>query len=234
MSSAFRVVAPDPDIATAVRGVGTIVEVQLTSDELANDNVFAIEKRAPGDGPRYQSITLAERLPPEELSTVRSFIVRLLRLLYAERSTHVWFVGGLRVDDETWNEWSLPSPNDYVSLEGFADSMRINGRVSILKLATSELDHYAPLLGQGDIVRGVATRRSSLAETLGRLSMAEPMPTTEGVSALGECSLAPVSALVGAGDLFYEEVHNGTRLRLLSADFDEKTCSAAVEAAKQS
>jgi hypothetical protein len=70
-----------------------------------------------------------------------------------------------------------------------------------------------------------------LAETLRRLTLAEPVPTAERASPLGESSVAPLSALVAAGDLFYEEAHNGTRLRLVSADLDEKACRATIEAA---
>jgi hypothetical protein len=213
-SPAFSVVPiADAEAATlraALPAGGELLELQLVDDALANDAVFTEEMRAPG-GPPFRPRSLADALGPARIAEVRHAVAARLVALAGDDADFVLFAKGVRLD---------PAPDDYVALEARADDLRMNGRVTIFRVPADELAAYDTLFGDFDVVRGVATDRRALSQTLRLLPLHEPVPTTTPTRVLGPGSLSTLAAVVAASRFFFEEIANGTRLRFVSSSPD--------------
>jgi hypothetical protein len=218
---------PDEADEAALHGTSAFVDVQLVDDTIANDAVFTREMRAPGPGPQYTPMSLAERLGINGIARVRCFVAELVSRLAGNTKSLVLFAKGIDLSRGD----SGDVPEDFVVVHACADQMRLNGRVTIFGIPTNELATYDHLLGDFDTLRGVATTADRLSDTLRLLPLHEPVPTTTPWNVLGPASFATLDAALQTSRFFFEEVRNGTRLRLISRFISADEVGAAVRAA---
>lgn len=157
---------------------------------------------------RYRG--LDDVLDRETLASTRARLTRLLEALLDEGESWFLFVHG-QLDD------GLPEPDAKFSGRVHADPL--NGAFTILEVPAGELDGYAPLFGACDRVSGLAAAANSFATLLSRLSLAAAVPTGQRYRFGSPFQISDTSALTSAlehGRLFFEEIDNGTRLRLIA------------------
>jgi hypothetical protein len=204
----------------------TAVDVQLSSDPLAADRAFTEEN---GDelGPgHYRHRSLADKLGEAGMARVRRFFTALLLELTREGDRLVWFAdGGLDdLDDE--------HDDDRLVLRGGVADARLNGSFVLSGGERGQLAHQAQRLGNHDRLRAVAGPGLSLAAVLPRLTLASPVPTCSARLDVGHRPFAALGALLPFVGLFFEELKNGTRLRLVSGLLSPEEMGAAVANAR--
>jgi hypothetical protein len=164
---------------------------------------------ASGGGRRYRG--LDDVLDAETLAHTRGGIVRLLDALLDPDETWFLFVHGALDDD-------LPSPAACFSAR-MDDGEGRSGTFSVVETWVGELDGYAPLFGACDAVAGLVAPIGSFATLLSRLPLAAALPTSMRYRFGSPFELVDANALaavLGHGRVFFEEIDNGTRLRLIT------------------
>jgi hypothetical protein len=203
----------------------TAIDVQLTGDALTADEAFTEEYgRMIGPG-HYRHESLADRLGAAEIARVRRFVAALLRELTIEGDGFVWFLDG--ASGEPGDE-----PGDErIWVRGYVDEARFNGSFVICGDEREGVSEQAERLGRYDRVRGAAGPGLSLARVLPALGLATPIPTSSVRLSVGPPFVA-LAALLPLVDLFFEEVRNGTRLRLVTQSLSIAQIARAVVAAR--
>src|SRR5262245_47389338 len=116
----FRVVP-----AKAIAQEYVVVEVQLSSDALANDEAFTDHYGEQLGPSRYRYRSLIDVSSAEELARIREFITRLLTGLLDEDDRFVWFLnGGVAADDELRCE-------ECIRIRGWVEDTNFNGSYAI-------------------------------------------------------------------------------------------------------
>lgn len=107
--------------------------------------------------------------------------------------------------------------------------MKINGRVSIIELSRDDLEYYSQMLGNFDAVRGIAIEPGRMADVLSVLSLTEPIPSSQRGYLVETVSYKSLIAVLELGSFFFEELDNGTRLRLVGKQLDRQKMIRTIE-----
>lgn len=187
------------------------IELALVSGPIVADVDYITDYSgvAPDRARRYRG--LDDVLDTEALAHARGGIVRLLDALLDPDETWFLFVQGA-LDDE------VPTPAAYFGAR-MDDGKGRNGTFSIVETWVGELEGYAPLFGACDAVAGLVAPIGSFATLLSRLPLAAALPTSMRYRFGSPFELVDTSALtsvLGHGRVFFEEIDNGTRLRLIT------------------
>lgn len=126
--------------------------------------------------------------------------------------------------DESWflfvhGELGADLPGPDACFVGRIDADGLGGAFTIFEVAAGDLEGFASLFGACDRVAGLAAPMGSLRAVLSRLSLAAAIPTGQRYRFASPFELVDTSALARVlehGRLFFEEIDNGTRLRLIS------------------
>jgi hypothetical protein len=139
----------------------------------------------------------------------------------------IWFLnGGLRSDLD--DEYS----DDRLLVSGWVNEARLNGSFVLFGGERENLVFEVQRIGDYDLVRGIAGPGLSLAKILSRLTLANPVPTSVVRLSVGPNYLAALEAVLPIAGLFFEEIDNGTRLRLVSGTLSRAQMEAAVIAVR--
>jgi hypothetical protein len=205
------------------------VDVQLSGDALANDEAFTQEYGHLVERGRYRHASLVDELGEEGMARVRRFVADLLFALTSENDRFVWFLTGrLRADLD--DEHS----DDRLLISGWVDEARINGSFVLFGGERDQVPFEARRLGDYDRVRGIAGPALSLADVLTKLTLASPVPTSAARIYAGRSHLAALEAVLPIAGLFFEEIDNGTRLRLVSGKISSARMEDAVASVRRS
>src|SRR5580700_5504581 len=208
----FKVVIPTlPDALRAVPSIA-VVDVQLVGDDLANDAVFVREKSVVNKGAArgvYTYVALHDAIQPREMDAVREFVFRVLSRL-VDGVRFMCFMQG-RVPKDEVNELE-----DRIVISACHEEMKMNGRVVIAEMDLDDLKYCMKYFGDYDIMRGVALTPEGAAGMRADLRLFEPMPTTDDNSFFQSPRYNAVQAALKHGAFFFEEIGNGTRLRIVS------------------
>lgn len=204
------------------------VDVQLSSDELAADEAFTAEYGDRVGKGRYRHCSLADKLGEEGIARVRSFVTALLLALTGEGDRFVWFIDGAGLGDVRDDE----PGDDRLVVRGWVDDARINGSFAFFGGERDELVHECQRLGHYDRVRAIAGPGLSLARVSSELTLASPVPTCSARLEVGLHRFAALEAVLPLVGLFFEELANGTRLRLMSGVLSREEIDAAVARAR--
>jgi hypothetical protein len=189
------------------------VDLGLVAGPILADVAYITEYSDPPPaqpGPRrYRS--LEDTLSADALACLRAALVDLLeRLLEAGES---WFLFARTELAED------AMPEAFFAGQVFAGEL--NGRFAIFEVPAGDLVAHAALFGAFDRVVGVAAPAGSLRALLSRLSLADAFPTDRSLPHATPFCVRDTSALarvLGHGRLFFEEVDNGTRLRMIAGE----------------
>jgi hypothetical protein len=221
----------NPDCNT--RSGYNIVDIQLVdSNTISSDPLlFLAEKseKAKGQG-MLKYCSLGDKLDISELLLIRQCIRDILLALGYKGENFIFFITGLGFvenPDETKEE--LGYPEEYYCIEACCDSMNINGRISIFEVPRDELDYYSKIFGNFDRVHGIAIAPGKMREVLSILSLLEPVPTTKCGYLVNSESLKSLNGVLEIGSFFFEEISNGTVLRLISKLLSKKNIVSVVE-----
>jgi hypothetical protein len=202
------------------------VDVQLSGDELAADEAFTAEygdRVGPG---RYRHCSLADKLGEDGMVRVRRFVAALLLSLSGEGDRLVWFVNG--VDDVCDDE---PS-EDRLVLRGCVGDARLNGSFALFGGERDALVYHCQRLGHYDRVRGLVGPGLSLAQVSTKLTIGSPVPTCSPRLEVGQYRFAALEATLPLVRLFFEELANGSRLRLVSGALSLEDITTTVAQAR--
>jgi hypothetical protein len=203
------------------------LDVQLTGDDLARDEAFTQEHGEQIGPGHYRHRSLVDKLGEEGVARVRRFVGDVLLDLTEEGDRFVWFVlGGLDegLDDE--------HSDDRLVLSGWVDEARINGSMVFFGSEREDVPYQAQRIGDYDRIRGLAGPGLSLARVLQVLTLACPIPTSTVHRQVGRPHLAALEAVLPIGRLFFEELYNGTRMRLVSRTLPPARMEDAVARAR--
>lgn len=222
-------VAPIPAALGAIAARYAVVDVQLAGDALARDEAFVREHGdliAPG---HYRHRTLTDKLGAEGMARVRRFVADLLGALTTEGDRFVFCLsGGLRADLDDEHR------DDRLLLSGGVDEAGLGGAFVLFGGEREDLDFEVQRLGDHDRLRGLAGPGLTLAQVLPQLTLASPVPTTSERLQAGREPFAALQAVLPRARLFFEELGNGTRLRLVSGRLARGEIEAAVVAVRGS
>lgn len=212
----------------AVDGL-VVVDVQLTDLQTATDEAFTWEYGkavAPG---RYRHQCLPERIGGDEMLRIRRFVATLLAELAGGDGSVVWFIsGGMPEDDRI----SLP---DHVHVTAsMLDSAGANCSSVLYSTPCdhSELECQLRQLGNFDRVRGAMGHGLLFPHVLSILTLGNPLPSASLQRIGGPDQLSALTAVLAHASLFFEEVNNGTRLRLVTGSKTREELEAGVELAR--
>jgi hypothetical protein len=206
------------------------VDVQLSGNDLANDEAFAHEYGDPIGRGRYRHRSLADKLGVDGIARVRRFVADLLCALTGESDRFVWFLkGSLRDDLDDEHSDNFPdAQGDRLLVSGWVDEAALNGSFVLFGGEREDLAFEAQRLGHYDCVRGIAGPRLSLASVLAKLTLANPLPTSSVRLSAGPNHLVTLDAVLTIAALFFEEINNGTRLRLVSGTLSREQIETTV------
>jgi hypothetical protein len=119
-------------------------------------------------------------------------------------------------------------------ISGWVAEARINGSFVLFGGERDQLPFEVRRLGDYDRVRGITGPGLSLAEVLTKLTMASPVPTCSVRLDSGRTPVAALEAMLPIAGLLFEEVNNGTRLRLVSSKLSRSQMEDAVAAVRRS
>lgn len=208
-----------------------IVDIQLVADELNLDQLFIVDKaQKTSDEKILQYSSLSDKLNILSITTIRKFIINVLLELASKNEDFIWFITGLRlVENPDENEGEFKYSDEYYCIKAFCDNMRINGQLSILEIVRDEIDYYSKMFGNFDAVHGISIPQGRMRDVLSVLSLTEPIPTTKRGYFVENLSLNSLLAVLGMATFFFEEIDNGTRLRIVSKTLDRKSIISKIE-----
>lgn len=228
----FRVTESTFDLREAFGPATTCVDVQLVDDLLAADRVFC-EEESEWRGEQKRWVTLEERIGATEIGKVRAFVAALLVRLADPSDQAIWFADGLSftgdIEEKTPGEMYMPE--SFYSIFACTDEMRVNGRVGIFEVDRDQLGSKSRLFGKFFRVRGLATHvseQNALASVLSKLTLLDPVPSTGRVKLTKRPGAASLKNLLPGSRFFFEELLNGTRLRIVSNHVGVDTIDTAV------
>ena len=212
----------DPNLA--IGGDYAVVDVQLIQGGLLQDRLFITDFSQPSPRKKhhFQYCTLADRLDEAEIAKIRQFIKELLIALAAPERDFVWFDSGDFAQDG----------EEYYCIDALCDNLWINGRLAIFEVMRDDVAWYSGKFCAGDLIRGVAIEAGRIKEVLARLSLAEPIPTTQRYSCFrmiqGADNPKSLQNILEIATFFFEEIDNGARLRLVSRAIPREQIIATV------
>lgn len=184
--------------------------------DLLNDDELVIDRAVEAADGRRTPLALAGRLSNDQLAEHQERVVALLKRVAGTATRCVLFLNATMIDsnapDDAFDRFSIPE--EFVSLQCCFDDSRMNGTVAIVGVPVRSLGMYRTAIGRADRLRGILTNRS-FKEVVASLSLADPLPSTEPEQLLGSRSQEPLLHVLQAGDVFFEEIGNGTKLRLI-------------------
>ncbi len=212
---------------TALAMRGFAVRDLLLVPELAEDRSLVFNRSKVNADGSESPLELADRLTTDQLEAHQQRFVRLLETLQDGRRTSVLFLNAVSIEadaeDGRWDAFSIPE--QFVSLQCNFDDGRMNGLVSIVGAVGREIRMYAAAIGHSDRFRGVLTSRS-FKDVMACVRLNDPLPSTEPRRALGADTYDALLSVVATGDVFFEEIGNGTVLRVIG----ESSVLAALDA----
>ncbi|NER34971.1 MAG: hypothetical protein F6J93_13275 [Oscillatoria sp. SIO1A7] len=174
--------------------------------------------------------SLQERLSDGQLEMVRKSSVDILSSLASSHEGFIWFVSGLKlVEEPDEAKGYFEYPEEYYTIDACCDRMSINGRVSIFELSRDDLEYYSQMLGNFDAVSGIAIEPGRMADVLSVLSLTEPIPSSQRGYLVETVSYKSLIAVLELGSFFFEELDNGTRLRLVGKKLDRHNMISNIE-----
>lgn len=141
----------------------------------------------------------------------------------------MWFTSG-GLDEKLDAKHS----DDRLLVSGWVEEAGFNGSFALFGGERIDLPFEVRRFGDYDCVRGIAGPGLSLAQVLTKLTLASPVPTSSMRHYSGPTPLAPLEAMLSISGLFFEELHNGTRLRLVSGKLSRAQMEEAVATARRS
>lgn len=192
----------------------SIVDIQLVSDVIANDELYTLEKSKLKDGEldTYTYIPLSELISKEQLLKVHQFILFLLSKL-SNKSRFLCFIGGLVSKDIKTYELE-----NYFTIQAYHEELQINGEVTITDVGFNNLEYILEnFIGKFDILKALALNSDSINSIFSELNLSEPVPNTDLNSFFQQPNFKAIKAALNHGIFFFEEINNGTRLRISSS-----------------
>jgi hypothetical protein len=222
----FKIVNPRlPDTVMSIPTLAA-VDVQLVGDDLANDTIFVREKSIVRTGaPRgvYTYVTLQDAIQPRELDAVREVIFRVLSSL-VDGVSFMCFMQG-RVPEDEVSEFE-----NRVVIGAWHEEMRMSGRVIIAEMDLDDLKYCLKYFGNDDTMRGVALTPEGAAGMHADLRLFEPLPTTDDSSFFQSPKYNAIQIALKHGAFFFEEIGNGTRLRIVSTTITQDDLTGRIAA----
>jgi hypothetical protein len=190
----------------------SVVDIQLVGDGLADDPTFTWDKsvRKGATRPVYTYVSLCDVLPPEEMAEIRDVVFRVLSGL-ATDVTYLCFMTGGRVPESDVGELE-----NHLIVRACHESLRMNGRLVVAEMNRDDLAYSMQYFGHYDTMRGVALRPEGLRGMVADLRLFEPVPTTDRGQRFQPPRYGALAIALKHGVFFFEEVNNGTRLRIVS------------------
>lgn len=166
--------------------------------------------RSVGRPDAYVYASLEDRVPENEMKAIREFLCRLLVGL-AEGMSILLVVSGVAGDS------GLDEEEDYLELCAHSGDQRMNGEFEIAEIVDSGLSDYAKLFGRYDSVKGIVVPAGGMRPVVRALPLFDPVPATEKSFVSPGPNPEAIAVALEYGTLFFEEVKNGTRLRIVCA-----------------
>lgn len=224
---------PDLVLAPSI----AVLDIMLIDGPLLKDADFITDYSEPTPEPDRPHLrrycALADRLEAERIDELRRAIVQLLVGLSEDLgcgpSWIVWMKHDARFD----------LVERHYSIRAFVDGstsglIGVNGQMSILEIERDELDDFRERFGTYDGIAGLAVPEGSIHTVLRSLRLASPLPTTRRHRPSPMTTVVDADVLAAVLDcersMFFEEVDNGTRLRLASTAFSTEQLRTATVA----
>jgi hypothetical protein len=210
----FKVTTPMLSRTVTGSSEMAVVDVQLVGDGLALDPVFTIDKGRPKTGTRgvVTHTSLVDALSEEELLAVRRMVARLLSRLH-EDGHFLCFVTGATIPPDV-----LEGLNILFSVTGYCHELETNGRVSLVQIEPDDVEYIVRGFGYYDALRWVALSDwdKDLPGLVSRLGLLDIVPTTYEGNLFQRPKFAALKAALTHGRFLFEELKNGTCLRVSS------------------
>lgn len=208
-----------------------VFDLVVTPPSLADDSALTVEREEISADGRRQPILLADRMSEAELAAHQEKLVRLLQRIAGNAESAVLFLSATTIDDDADDDSydRFRPPEEFLSLRACFDRGRINGEIAVVRAGIQSLRRYESAFGRYDRVRGLITSRA-FRDVVNALSLGDPLPSTEPESLLGSHSRQPLLRVLQQGEVFFEEVFNGTRLRLIARQGEEERIVSASDA----
>jgi hypothetical protein len=186
------------------------IELGLVAGPVLADVDHVTDYSKPLHGPLYRYRGLVDVLDPQQFARAQAGVTRLMASLPGPGEAWFLFLRG---------ELDAALPEPLARFSGRIDSDELSGTFTIFEVDEGELDGYAALFGDYDRVAGLVAPAGGLRALLSRLTLAAAIPTGQRYRFASPFQLEDCSALTRVlehGRLFFEEIDNGTRLRIIA------------------
>lgn len=211
MPNFFKVVPSDlPQDLTLASA--SVTDIQLVQDSLAHNPIFTHDKSRvkAGEEHVYTYVSLSQEISPDEMERLRRSVNRLLTELCGGLPI-LWFFTGVSIAHR-----HLEDSDARIVMECYHEDLGMNGRLAIVAGPPQDVSLGTECLGYFDSVRGVAATSEGLRAILEKLHLAEPVPTTDSSLTFMQPKYQAIRIVLEHGSCFFEELGNGTRLRIVS------------------
>lgn len=219
----FKIANPTLPDALGAALSASAVDIQLVNDELANDKTFTWDRSiakvgAPGV---YTYISLCDTIASHEMVHIRKVVFAVASRLTPDVSFMCFMTGGVPDDDVAELE------NRIVVNVHHEDTAK-NGKLIVAEMSTDDLEYSMAYLGKFDIMRGVAVTPQGLHGLRSDLRLFEPMPTASENPYFHPPGYHALQIVLKHGVFFFEEIGNGTRLRIVSTVIDQQDLTERI------
>lgn len=204
----------------------SVVDIQLVGDELARDVTFTWDRSVRRDpsSPRSTYVALHEVVSAETMSRIRSLVHSVATSLVADVRFMCFFTGPAARDD-------MPELERCISIVARHEAM--SGAARIVEMDAEELDLATSRLGRFDAVRGVGVTEVGMSGLRANLRLFEPVPTTDRNFLFQPTGYDAIGVALEHGAFFFEEIGNGTRLRVASTAMSQAELTGKIESLLQ-
>jgi hypothetical protein len=202
-----------------------VVDIQLVDDALATDVSFVHDKSKPkvGSPGMYTYTSLVDTISRQEICRIRKFVFRVLSHLTGSTSFLCFLTG------ESLPAECVSDLQPLFSIHAHYEESDMGGKLRIVEMDLEEFEFGVECLGYFDSVRGVAIRRDSKShDIIENLPLCAPVPTTDPSLPFQPPRPETLRLALKYGELFFEEIGNGTRLRIISAVLGQDALEAAI------
>ena len=191
-------------------GKAVAVDLRLVSEVLMADQPFTCDYGRRGKNHEYVHVSLRDELAQDEMDRVQCCIQRTLEDL-ARNLVLVLFV---RKGIKHGEVFSLEET--HIAIAAHSDDAKVNGQMHIVHIESADIDNYLEFFGNYDSIKGVALRPDKVVGFLQKLRLLDPVPSTTSSFLTGRPSPAAIDTALHCGEFFFEEIGNGTTLRIVS------------------
>lgn len=218
---------PDYNVRTGYH----VVDIQLAFGPFVDDVDYITDystKSVYNGRECHQYRSLEDQISHTELTELRSTITTILSELAANTEAFILFAQGYEFkDDPDFSKGEFGYPEEYYCIKTCCDYMNINGSINIFETRLETLAIYEKMFCEYDRVKGLAIKEGQMAEILNRLSLRHPEPSTRKKSF--SRNLESLYKLLEKGEFFFEEIDNGTRLRITSKSLSPEVIQSKLD-----